>query len=175
MPFWNNFSEKSASLGRWATALKWPVNVDPAHPEDISCLELFIDFAISFGTVAPVNVNQCSGPGHRAIYALPDENFSVQVASATLAQQSRVWIRFFKWVLAVQGETKVFPASFVKHGKHLDPLGYSLWLPGVDRRPLLVSSDRPFEVSPNPVRERCFAKGYPFAHLRFLQFLPRIW
>ena len=56
------------------------------------------------------------------------------------------WIRFLKWVLAVQGETKGFPASFVKHCKHLGPLGYRLWLPGVDRRPLLVSSDRPFEV-----------------------------
>ena len=91
----------------------WPVNVDPA--QNISRLELYIDFAISTGTVAPVNVNQCSGPGHKAINAVPDENFSAQVASATLAQQSRVWIRFLKWVLAVQGETKVFPASFVKH------------------------------------------------------------
>ena len=41
-----------------------------------------------------------------------------------------------------------FPASFVKHCKickHLGLLGYSLWVPGVDQCPFLVS-DRPFEV-----------------------------
>eukprot|EP00438_Fugacium_kawagutii_P017560 Skav228548 [mRNA] locus=scaffold1887:556581:561575:- [translate_table: standard] len=65
----------------------------------VSLLELYIDFSITTGSVAPVFCPFTTSRGSRGIYKLPDCDVLADVQQESLQLQSRVWQRVVKWCL----------------------------------------------------------------------------
>eukprot|EP00435_Cladocopium_sp_Y103_P023529 s1438_g5.t1 len=75
--------------------LQW----DPEAPS-VSCLELYVDFCLWTGTVAPclLHVGARNSRGPVRSYVLPDMSPAADAVQATLREQSRVWSKVLAWL-----------------------------------------------------------------------------
>ena len=128
------FSKEFASrVDHWLRQLKWSV-----HDEQyVSCLELYIDFALFTRSYSPVRLR---GKGvhsrTRIKYKVRDVDVALDHAEHSLASQHGVWVKFIRWVFK-QGRT-VFPGALVTGKKTLHSVGYSIPCVSLDVRPQLT-------------------------------------
>ena len=66
---------------------------------NVSCLELYVDFCLWTGTIAPclLHVGDRNARGPIRSYALPDLSPAADVVQFTLREQSRVWSKILAW------------------------------------------------------------------------------
>lgn len=102
---------------------------------NVSTLELYIDFALWSGTVAPALIHAGSKKTgkHNRSYQLPDQCPLADLAQCTLRQQSRVWSKMLAWLREnwhqAPGKPQLGCTSLVKVGYHQQHYG----VPGTPR------------------------------------------
>ena len=102
---------------------------------NVSTLELYIDFALWSGTVAPALIHAGSKKTgkHNRSYQLPDQCPLADLAQCTLRQQSRVWSKMLAWLREnwhqAPGKPQLGCTSLAKVGYHQQHYG----VPGTPR------------------------------------------
>lgn len=118
----------------WSRCLIWPRDaVGNLHYNDISYIELYLDYALATHTRSPRNVAR-KLPGHWILDDIeirPDAN-----DSPTLAQQTLTWTKAIKWLHKCIPNF-LWPAQDIDRAYSLGPLGCSSWLRGITPRPKL--------------------------------------
>ena len=89
----------------------------------VSALEIYIDFCITTGSVAPVRIDDPENPSTKECFALPDLDISADSFQVPLVTQSRTWVRMIKWVLARWPNA---PMSTKQRLKGLAMIGYTM-------------------------------------------------
>ena len=137
----------------WASQLQWCDErcprcqaTGPDEPNDVSYLELYIDFRLFTHADAPINVTT---PAERVTYKIPryelrDKNTCADdKGNPQLAVQSRTWICFVKWAQSQQ--MGLFHASHKSRARSAAKFGYARLLQGLDRRPVLTKGSQAFQ------------------------------
>ena len=93
--------------------------------EPISCLEIYIAFALETGMMVPVQIRD-------KVYALRTDSVEADQFKLDLLRQSRVWIKFLQWWLK-----GIEPPIQMHDVKALRPLGFSIAVKGFKKRPCL--------------------------------------
>eukprot|EP00438_Fugacium_kawagutii_P007572 Skav230249 [mRNA] locus=scaffold1266:50096:54652:- [translate_table: standard] len=116
-PFGPKFAQRFAC---WWNNLVW------TNDGIISSLELYIDFAISSGSMVPVWLKQNK-------WALREDNIVADESSLALNLQSRTWVRVLQWMLP-----KIeFPINVLPKGRGLHHVGYTIPVYSFAGRPKL--------------------------------------
>ena len=103
----------------WIRGVQW------GDGEPISCLEIYIAFALETSMMVPVQIRD-------KVYALRTESVEADQFKLDLSRQSRVWIKFLQWWL------KGIESPIQMHDvKALRPLGFSIAVKGFKKRPCL--------------------------------------
>ena len=120
----------------WATKLRWPKNPTGC----VSLLELYVDYTIHTGTLAPVPTSYANDKRVQT-YMLKDLHPEAKVVTQTLGEQSIIWARFLKW--SNQNGIKFWEYDTMPPSNCLNHVGYSLRTPAIANRPIFVTGVRP--------------------------------
>lgn len=131
-PYTAQFARAAA---QWASCLQWPAAPQPGAP--ISLLELYCDFVLFSGLLAPVQISTPSERqrGARTKYFLRGDHILADHASLALSIQSRTWTRFVRWFIR---HTPALSHLEVHPAKSLGRFGHRLFHASIDHRPLLT-------------------------------------
>ena len=118
--------------------LRWPTR--DVGDQDVSWLELYVDFFISTQTTAPVNMRntECRGTS----YLLPDLCEAAQAHLGNVGDAMRVFTKCCRMFLNVFN-VPFFPAGCCDRVRSVAMLGFSRPMAGLLGRPLFVSGVQP--------------------------------
>ena len=138
---------------KWATQLKWCAQdcqrcaaISQDQPNDVSYLELYIDFRLATHSDAPINMTTAEERATHKIphYELRDRHVGADnKGNPPLATQSRTWICFIKW--AEKNQATLFHANHKAKARSAARFGYARLLQGLDRRPQLAKGSQAFQ------------------------------
>eukprot|EP00438_Fugacium_kawagutii_P017856 Skav229919 [mRNA] locus=scaffold3709:10405:15534:- [translate_table: standard] len=120
-------SEFAFRVRDYLDGLEWDL-----HKPAVSLLELYFDFTLRTGTVAPVFCAFTSLRGSRGVYKLPDVHIVADLQQQPLHQQSRVWNRTIKWFLTKWSDA---PWGHVIKTASLGRYGYTIPVIGLQGQP----------------------------------------
>ena len=113
--------------------------------EPISLLELYADFCLVTGLMAPVQVvsQEKRRRGHRPGYMMRSDSIVADSASRSLSIQSHFWSRFMRWFRL---QIPAFQNLEIIPSRSLRRVGYRLCHIRFSRRTKLVSGILPYQV-----------------------------
>ena len=130
---WRFSREFASRVDHWLRQLKWLVNDE----QYVSCLELYIDFALFIRTYSPARFRSKGVHSRAKIkYKMRDTDIALDYAEHSLALQHGVWVQFIRWIF--KQERTVFPGALVSRKKTLHSVGYSIPCVSLDVRPELT-------------------------------------
>ena len=127
----------------WFNQLHWPCGTPSGDP--ISLIELYADFVLTTGFSAPVQIVDKSkrSKGHKPKYAMRGDSLLADATSWCLSLQSRVWTRFFRWLVE---NSPSLDKLTIHTGYSLRRFGYRLGHASVPLRPRLVSGTESYQL-----------------------------
>ena len=140
-------------VAKWATRLKWRTTecqrctaINQDQPNDVSYLELYIDFRLATHSDVPINMTTAEERTTHKIphYELRDRHVEADnKGNPPLATQSRTWICFIKW--AEKNQATLFHANHKAKARSAARFGCARLLQGLDRRPQLAKGSQAFQ------------------------------
>ena len=140
-------------VAEWAKQLQWCEPqcqrcsaIQQDQPNDISYLELYIDFRLATHSDVPINITTPEERTKHKIprYELRDRHIEADSkGNPTLATQSRTWICFIKW--AEKQQIAFFHAEHKEKARSAARFGYARLLQGLNKRPQLAKGSQAFQ------------------------------
>ena len=122
---------------RYFNQLLWDLTLPP-----VSFLELYFDFCLDSGTVAPILMRPSTGVLKKdaPFFALPDQDIKADANQVPLVVQSRTWARMIKWLLHQWSDC---PLTIHNRVKSVSACGYCMPAISLGGGPKFLTGVRP--------------------------------